>query len=314
MEAVVANLRPDARLLVLENGKFGERFEQIARLWFGDRVDVLRSPAGRANDLAAAEARLQRGDVTAVLAVLNESSTGVQNPGEALAKLCRDHDALFLADGVTAVGGIDVPIDKWDVDACVVGSQKCLGAPPGATLLSLSDAYLEQAQPRTLYMDLKTAAAKWSQAETPFTPATHLYVAVAEALDLLAEETLEARLRRTHRLALALRAGLRGLELPLFADPTSASDTVTAVAYPPGATEKDVRDVLKQEFGIAVAGGQGDLAGRIFRVGHMGYVGAREIAALLACLEAALARTAHAWPRGASVTAFFDAWAGKAGG
>lgn len=312
MEAVVSNVAgPGDRVLVLENGKFGERFSQIARAYLGDGATVVRTGMGEALDLERAEQALRQGEYKAVAAVLNESSAGVRNPGAVLAELCRRHDVLFLADAVTAAGGSHVPVDDWGVDACVVGSQKALGAPPGVTLLSLSKDYLAAARPRGLYMDLQKAAEQWEEEETPFTPATHLYLAVAEALDMLAEETLGKRIERARRLQRATRAALTALEIPLLVPDAIASETITAARYPPGVNEKDIRDVLKQEFGVVVAGGQGDLKGRIFRIGHMGYAQMREVFATMGCLELALARTTHVFTKGAGVSAFLDAWASK---
>lgn len=312
MEAVVANVAgPGDKVLVLENGKFGERFSEIARLYAGDGARVVKTPMGAPLDLAAAEAALGEGGVKAVAAVLNESSAGVKNPGAEIAELCRKYDALFLADGVTAVGGTNVPVDEWGIDACVVGSQKCIGGPAGATLLALSKDYLAAAKPRSLYMDLAKAAQQWSEEETPFTPATHLYLGIEAALDLLAAETLEKRLARTQRLARATRAALAALEVPLLPPDAIASDTITAARIPAGVTEKEIRDVLKNEFGIVVAGGQGEWKGKIVRIGHMGFAQARELVGTIGCLELALARTTHVYKRGAGVSAFLDAWAAK---
>lgn len=305
MEAIVSNIvAPGDRILVLENGKFGERFSDLAHRYAGPGAVILKHEMGQPLDLQRFEAELTKAPTKAVACVLNESSTGMANPGERIGELCRKHDAFFLADGVTAVGGTDVPVDKWNIDACVVGSQKCIGAPPGATLLSFSKEYLEAAQSPSLYMDLKSHAEKWAAEETPFTPATHLYLQCAEALEMLAEETLEARIRRTKTLAQGLRAALTALNIPLLVSAEFASDTITAARYPKGISEKEVRDVLKQEYGIVVAGGQGDLKGRVFRVAHMGYVRARELIALLGCLELALARTTHVYARGSGVAAF----------
>jgi len=312
MEAAVSNVvGPGDRILVLENGKFGERFSQIARAYAGDGATIVRSNMGEPLDLERAEAVLREREVKAVAAVLNESSAGVRNPGAVLADLCRKYDTLFLADAVTAAGGSTVPVDDWGVDACIVGSQKALGAPPGVTLLSLSKDYLAAARPRGLYMDLKKAAEQWGEEETPFTPATHLYLAVAEALDMLAEETIETRIERTQRLQRATRSALSALDIPLLVPDSLASETITAARYPAGVSEKDVREVLKHEFGIVIAGGQGDLKGKIFRIGHMGYAQMREILATIGCLELALARTTHVFPKGAGVTAFLDAWGPK---
>jgi aspartate aminotransferase-like enzyme len=305
-------VRPGEKILVLSNGKFGERLAQLAQMYAGDGAVVVQSPMGQPLDLARAESILDRGGVKAVAAVLNESSAGVRNPGAALSELCRAYKALFLADAVTAAGGMEVPVDDWGIDACVAGSQKCLGAPAGATLMTVSERYLESAKPRGLYTDVKKAAEQWAEEETPFTPATHLYFAVAEALEMLAEETLPKRIERTGRLARATRAALGALRVPLLPPEAIASDTITAARYPAGVGEKDVREVLKQEFGVVLAGGQGELKGQIFRIGHMGYVQVRDLLGAVGALEVALARTDHGATLGAGVSAFLEASTGKA--
>lgn len=308
MEAAVSNLvGPQDRIAVVVNGKFGERFADIAQRHCPKGTTLVTSPLGSPVDLAVLEDVLAKGGIKAVAAVLNESSAGVQNPGEKLAELCRKYDAFFIADGVTAVGGMEVPVDRWGVDICIVGSQKCLGAPPGLAYLSVSDAAYAELRSVSLYLDLKLHLDRWAEEETPFTPATHLFLATSAALDLLAEETLEKRIQRTARLAGAFRAGCATLGLSLLPDPAFASNTVTAVRNPPGVGEAQLRDPLRKEHGIVVAGGQGDLKGKIFRVGHMGFVQPRELVALLGALEELLGRVPIPVPPGAALSAFWRA-------
>ncbi|HLE47789.1 MAG TPA: alanine--glyoxylate aminotransferase family protein, partial [Candidatus Thermoplasmatota archaeon] len=272
MEAAVSNLvGPGDRIAVVVNGKFGERFAEIAKRYCPQGTVLIETPMGAPADLGRLEELLAAGGVKAVAAVLNESSAGVQNPGEKIADLCRRFDAFFIADGVTAVGGVDVPVDKWGIDVCIVGSQKCLGAPPGVAYLSCSDEAFAAFRSPSLYLDLKALFSKWADEETPFTPATHLFLATQAALDLLAEETLEKRIQRTRRLAHAFRAACAAIGLPLLAHEATPSDTITAVRYPAAVTEAQVRDVLRSQFGIVVAGGQGDLKGKIVRLGHLGF-------------------------------------------
>lgn len=306
MEAALCNLvGPDDRVAVLVNGKFGERFADIAERYCPKGTTLVKSPMGAPWDLAALEEVLARGGVRAVAGVLNESSAGVQNPGEKLAELCRKYDAFFIADGVTAVGGMDVPVDKWGIDVCIVGSQKCLGAPPGLTYLCVSDAAHAELRSTSLYLDLKLYLDRWAEEETPFTPATHLFLATAAALDMLAEETWEKRVQRTGRMAGAFRAGCAALGLSLLPEAAIASNTVTAVRNPPGVSEAQLREPLRKEHGIVVAGGQGELKGKIFRVGHMGYAQPRELVALLGALEDLLGRVPVPVSPGASLSAFW---------
>ena len=309
MEAAVSNvIGPGDKILVLENGKFGERFAKLAKMYAGDGAVVVKTEMGQPWNLAEAERLIAGGGFKAVACVANESSAGVANPAARIAELCKQHDAFFLLDGVTAVGGADVPVDKWGVDACIVGSQKCIGAPAGLSYLALSDEYLAAAKPRSLYGDLKSAANKWNEGTTPFTPATHLFLATAAALKLLAEDTLESRIERCKRQARAFRAAMAALGLNLLPPAEIASETITAVRYPAGAGEKEIRDVLKNDFGIVVAGGQDELKGKIMRVGHMGFARSRELVATVGCIEQALSRTTHPTTLGAGVSAFLRQW------
>lgn len=309
MEAAVSNVaRRGDRVLVLQNGKFGQRFSNIAAAYAGDGAVVVETPMGSPWDLDRAAEELAKGDVKVVAAVANESSAGIRNDVEALAKLVRGSEALFVLDGVTAVGGMNVPLDKWNVDACIVGSQKCIGGPAGATLLALSDRYIESASHHGFYLDLKRAAEKWNDGDTPFTPATHLFFGIAEALDLLADETLATRIGRCEKMMRATRAALAAARIPLLVADDHASPTITAGLLPDGVTDTQVRGVLKDEFGVVLAGAQDELKGKAFRIGHMGFVQPREIVAAIACLEHALARAGYSSTPGVGVNAFFSAW------
>lgn len=305
MEAAVSNLiGPGDQIAVLVNGKFGERFAEIAKRYCPQGTRVVQSAMGSAPDLAQLEALLSKGGIKAVAAVLNESSTGVLNPGERIGALCRQHDAFFIADGVTAVGGTEVAIEKWGIDVCIVGSQKCLGAPPGLTFVACSEEAYGAFRSPSLYLDLKLHFDGWEKEETPFTPATHLLLATLAAMDLLAAETLEKRIERTAQIARATRAGVGALGMPLLCEPAIASPTVTAIQYPPGLGDAHVRDVLKKEFGIVTAGGQGELKGKIFRVGHMGFTQKRELASFVTALEEVLERAGATTVPGAALRAF----------
>jgi aspartate aminotransferase-like enzyme len=306
MEAAISNLvGPDDKIVVVVNGKFGERFLDIARRYCPRGTIAVQSAMGMPVDLAALEAALAAGGVRAVAMVLNESSSGVANPGEKVAELCKKHDAFFIADGVTAVGGVDVPVDKWGIDVCIVGSQKCLGAPPGLTYLSASDEAFEAFRSPSLYLDLKLLFEKWADEETPFTPATHLFLATQAALELLGEETLEKRIERTERAARAFRSACDAMHLTLLPSHAVASNTISAVQNPPAVSEAQLREALRKEHGFVVAGGQGELKGKIFRVGHMGFAQTRELASLVATLEELLSKAGHPLTPGAGTGAFF---------
>ncbi len=308
MEAAVAGLaKPGERFLVAHNGKFGERFLQLARMYSGADAVSVAAPWGAPVDAEAVVAELETGEVGTVAMVVNESSTGVRNPVEKVAAACRKHDVMMIADGVTAYGGMDVPTEKLGIDVAICGSQKAVGAPAGAAFLAVSPRAEKALRSPGLYLDLKAVLDKWREDTTPFTPATHTFLGVAEALELLVEETLEVRVARNRRHAAAFRTAMARLGLDLLPAAGSESDTITAVRYPEGVGDADVRNVLKDEWGIVVAGGQAELKGKIFRVAHMGFVASSELASCVVALEACLARVAKTAPTGAAAGAFSDA-------
>ncbi len=307
MDAAVSNLvHWNDPAVGLENGKFGQRMGQLVQRYAGDAGVVLQAPWGSGFDLEAVEQRLEEG-ATAVAFTLNETSTAVMNQGAEVARLCRKHDAVSIADTITATGSVPVPMSEWGLDVSVVGSQKCLGGPSGLCFVGLSDRAYERLDSPSLYLDLKRYADRHDKDDqTPFTAAVPLHLACVEALDRVEEEGLEARFARTRTLAEACRAAAEAAGLELAAEAGVRSDTVTAVRYPDGVTDADVRPVLKDRFGVVVAGAQDQWKGKVFRVGHMGDTTWAELAAGWAAIEAALRAAGASVPRGAAVAAMMD--------
>jgi len=292
MEAAVANFGKGKRIACLVNGKFGERLYDISKR-YGEPT-LLASEWGTPLPLEALAASLEDGAEVVTL-VHNETSAGIRNPAHEVGKLCRKHDALFVMDGVTSIGGDVVEADRWGVDVAIVGSQKCLAAPAGLAAVSISDRAMERiADTRPYYLDLaayRKNAAK-DPMETPYTPAVPLFFALREAGLLIEEEGIEHRVMRHQRLAQAVRAAAEAWGLPLF--PTTDalhgySNTVTAIRMPEETTDSDLRGLVKK-LGVVIAGGQDHLKGKIFRIGHMGAVGAPEILATLGAVQAAMGR------------------------
>ncbi|MCI4322861.1 MAG: alanine--glyoxylate aminotransferase family protein, partial [Thermoplasmata archaeon] len=270
IEAVYSNLlRTGDRTLVITNGNFGERSEDIARRYC-DHVTTIKAPWGQGLPVEAVTAELEKGDVRAVCVVYNETSVGLTNDLARIQAPIRKSGALFLVDGISAVGGIRVPIQEWGVDALVAGSQKGLAAPAGLALVHLSDRARAELKPRSYYLDLVSHLASFEKNETPFTPAVPLFLALREALRLLKEETLAGRIERGHLLAEGTRAAAAAIGLSLFPDPRFASDTVTALKNPEGLPEDSVRKELQSKYHVLLQGGQASLKGKIFRIGHMG--------------------------------------------
>ena len=290
LESVYSSLVPrDGRTLVVTNGNFGERTDQIVRR-YSSTVTTVSAAWGEPLPVAGVRAELDKGDVKAVCVVHNETSVGLVNDLAAIAPAVRASGALFLVDGISAVAGIPLPIETWGVDAVVAGSQKGLAAPAGLALVHLSDRAVAALRPGTFYLDLAAHLKSLEKNDTPWTPAVPLFLALREALLLLREEGLEARLARTHRLAEAARSAVDALGLELFPDRRFASDTVTAVQNPDGMGDAELRKVLERQYNVLVQGGQGSLTGRIFRIGHMGIADWPDLLVTFAALERVLAK------------------------
>ncbi|TAJ45538.1 pyridoxal-phosphate-dependent aminotransferase family protein [Methanofollis fontis] len=304
MEAAVANFGRGKKIASPVNGKFGDRLLKIAQR-YGDAT-AIESEWGTPIDLDAVAESLENG-AEMVTMVHNETSAGILNPAKEVGALARKHDALFVMDGVTSVGGDEVLADDWGVDVAIVGSQKCLAAPSGLAAVAVSERAWERiVEDRPFYLDLAAYRKSGSKSpmETPYTPAVPLFLGLAESLAIIREEGMAARIARHRRMSSAVRAAVSAWGLDLF--PTldavhAYSNTVTAVRMPEGVTDSALRGTVKR-MGIEIAGGQDHLKGNIFRIGSMGAVSAPEILATLAAVQHAL-RTAGAKDVGDGVEA-----------
>jgi aspartate aminotransferase-like enzyme len=293
MEAAVANsLRPGERVLALVTGHFGHRFADIAERW-GVQVERLESTWGEPFDLAAVKRALEQGPwPKAIIATHNETSTGVVNDIAGLGQLVKGTPTLLMVDAVSSMGAMDIRTDEWGVDFMATSSQKALMLPPGLAFLSVSPKAWEtivQAGPCSYYFDLLAWKKSATRGFAPWTPSVTLLYGLAAALERLLDEGLPQVWARHRRYARMVRAGLRGMGLELVAQDEWASATVTA-ARTPGVEADKLRTLLKREYGLALAGGKGQLAGQIVRFSHMGYVSELEILGALGLLEAGLRR------------------------
>jgi len=306
LEAVYSSLVPkDGRTLVLTNGNFGERTDKIVRQC-STHVTTVTAPWGQPLPTEEVRRELAKGDVKAVCVVHNETSVGLANDLEVLVPAIRASGALFLIDGISAVAGIPLPIEKWGVDAVVAGSQKGLAAPAGLAIVHLSDRAVAALHPGSYYLDLAAHLKSLEKNDTPWTPAVPLFLALREALRLLQEEGLENRLARTHRLAEATRAAVDALGLELFPERAFASDTVTAVKNPSGLGDPEFRKVLERQYNVLLQGGQGALTGKIFRIGHMGIADWPDLLVTFAGIERILGKAGRVPNPGASLRAILD--------
>lgn len=314
MESAVTNLfNPGDQVLVVNGGKFGERWTKLSKT-FGLEVVELKVEWGcgaRVEDIGKALEAHPR--IVGVLVQASETSTTAVHPVKEIAALTRSRDIMLVVDGITAVGVYDVPMDRWGIDALITGSQKALMMPPGLAFIALSARAWERVKnvktPR-FYFDLARERDNLSKDTTAWTPAIALITGLREALLMMREEGLERIFARHARLAAATRAAAAALGLRLVA-PEAPSPAVTGIYVPPAVDGKKLVGYLRDRMGITFAGGQDHLAGKIVRIGHLGYVGAYDVVTAVAALEMALRKFGHAVELGRGVAAaeeiFIDA-------
>jgi aspartate aminotransferase-like enzyme len=307
MEAAIANvISPGDSVVSLVCGNFSERWAKISES-FGAKVERLSVPAGQPYVLEALKRCLDADTVKAIKAVTithNETSTGVINDLQAIAALVREHGAVSIVDAVTSFGASPIPIDEWGVDVLVCGSQKALMMPPGLAVIFFSEkAWKANAECKThrFYFDLKRYKKALSEKSTPFTPNVSLVAGLQASLSIMKEEGMAEIFARHRRMKSLLRSGLTQLGLELMVADDAASPTITAVLPPKAIAVDAIRKALKEQFRIAVADGQEDLKGKIFRIGHMGYVFDRDVLMVLSALESVLKELGHDCRAGAAV-------------
>jgi aspartate aminotransferase-like enzyme len=292
MESAVANLvSPGDRALVVSAGYFGERWAQILERYGAD-VRHLRYAWGETPDPADVVRELAGGDVELVYCTHCETSTGVVGDVRAIAEAARVAGALCVVDAVSSLGAVPLEQEAWGIDVVVSGSQKALMTPPGLALASPTAAAVERSReassPR-FYLDWARALAAQGQGRTPFTPAVSLVRGLDVALGMLLEAGLEQAWERSRRLGAACREGAKALGLELFSPDEDRSAVVTAISVPDGVDGVELVRRMRERSGVTVAGGQGELRGKIVRIGHIGFIGLDEVNAALEALALALA-------------------------
>ena len=294
MEAGMINtLSRGDKVLCGDNGKFGERWVKVARA-YGLEVDVVTAEWGQPLDPEAFRTALEADtekQIKAVVLTHSETSTGVINDLETIARYVKAHGtALTIADCVTSLGASNVPMDAWGLDVVASGSQKGYMLPPGLSFVAMSDrawaAYATSDLPK-FYLDLGPYRKTAAKDSNPFTPAVNLYFGLEAALDMMQKEGLEAIFARHERHRAAAQAGMEAIGLPLFAAKGHGSPAITAVA-PEGLDAELLRKTVKEKFDILLAGGQDHLKGKVFRIGHLGYVCDRDVLTAVSAIEATL--------------------------
>ena len=314
MEAAVVNtLSAGDRVIVVRAGKFGDRWLDLARAYGLEAID-LRAPFGQTVDAGrVAEALKSHPEAKAVLVQHSETSTGVLHDVRAYAAVTRQHDAILVVDAVSSLGIADLAMDAWGIDLIVSGSQKGLMLPPGLGFCALNEKAWRKTRTSTLpkfYFSLADELKYVTKNEVRFTPAVSIMVGLRAALRLIEAEGLANVFRRHDRLARATRAGAEALGLELFAQATP-SPAVTAVVSPKGVDSEKIVAAYSQSHNITIAGGQGEMKGQLFRLGHMGYAAEFDVVIALSALEQVLADLGLPVDFGASIRAAQKVFAEK---
>lgn len=308
MEAgIIGCCKPDAKTLVCHSGKFGERWRDILARFNLPHVEYQLEYGQGFKAEALAQKFKEHSDIKAVIFVHSETSTAAVSEAQGMAKVCRDHGALCLVDGITSIGTIPFKMDEWGIDVAVTGSQKAMMLPPGLGIIAVSDRawdVIDSHQAPTYYNDLKAYRKSIEKSDTPYTPNNQMISGLKFTLSQIKETGLENVWAKSALLAKATRTAVEGLVLKLFAsDPV---DSVTAITVPEGVDEARLRKDMRSKYGIHCAGGQGSMKGEIIRLNHMGYVDEVDTLGAIAALEWTLADQGYKFEMGAGITAFSE--------
>ena len=315
MEMALVNVAaPGERVLVVSQGYFGDRWGDLAAS-FGVEAELLRAPWGEAVPPDQVARALAGGSYRAVTITHVDTSTGTGAPVAEYCRLLAGRDELVILDGVCATGGVDEPCDAWGVDVLLTAPQKAIGAPPGVAMCLFSPRAMAHRRSLARVSAYYADVLRWLPImEDPgryySTPCVNEIFALAEALRIVHEEGLEARFARHARLGAACRAGLEALGLAAFTAPDCRAATLSVMRLPEGVDDAAFRREAYRR-GVTLAGGLGPVAGKAFRVGHMGNIGVAEIAATLETIEASLATVGANVPRGAALAAAAPLLAGE---
>ncbi len=309
--AVVNFFSPGDKVVVLNIGAFGQRFINISKAYGLDVIEI-KSERGKAADTAKLEETLNADKAKAIKGVMfqhNETSTGVLNDVKKISEIVRKHGALIVVDAVSGLLTAPLKTDEWGLDVVVSGSQKAFMVPPGLAFISVSKKAWEAnktAKCPRFYFDLQKAMKFAEKGETPWTPALSVIYGMQESIKMIRAEGLENIFARHEKMQKAARAGMKALGLKLLADDSVASKAVTAVFPPDGVDADAMRKIVREKFGVVLAGGQEELKGKVFRIGHLGYVDQLELVAALGAIEKSLAEIGFNVKKGAGVAAALE--------
>ena len=306
VEATFVSLfSPGDTVIAINGGKFGERWVKMPRTFGLNAVEIKVEWGMAPTRDQVLNALKEHPEAKGVYLVHSETSTGTATDIEGLEHVIHENsEALVCVDGITAVGAHEFRFDEWGIDVCVTGAQKGLMIPPGLSFVAVSKRAIDAMEKSTLpkfYFDLRKALKSHEQDDTPWTPAISLIIGLDEALKMIRKEGIENIWRRHERLAIGLREGIRGMGLKLFSE--FPSFAVTPVWLPEGIEWKSFNRILKEKYGITIAGGQGDYAGRIFRISHLGYYDELDMITMISALEMTLFESGFSFELGAGLRA-----------
>jgi len=309
MEAAIANLMEKGdRVLCVENGYFGEKWEEIVET-HGGEVDRVRFEWGAPVDVKQVEEKLDSNEYKLFTVEHVDTSTGITNDLEKIGELRRNTDALYIVDSVCGLGGMPLKMDEWNIDYCLTGSQKALGAPPGISLFCLNDEAWQAVEkrgspPSDYYVNLRRWKPIMDNPKGYFaTPATGLVLGMLESLRIIFEEGLEKRWGRHEVFSKAFQAGIKALGWGSFPAEGHNAHTLSVPMVPEGVDDAKMRATMYQKYGVIIAGGLGKLGGKTVRVGHMGNDTMNDLVATMGTMEMSLAEMGHVDDLGKAVGA-----------
>ena len=305
MEAAVSNLlSPGDKAICIQGGKFGERWTELCKSYKIDPI-VIDVEWGKAVQSSQIEEALSKdSSIKAVFTTLCETSTGVVMDIKSIAGYVKNTNAVLVVDAISGLGADDCQTDNWGIDVVVCGSQKGLMLPPGLAFCSVSKKawdLVEKSQSPKFYFDFKSYRKSWQKQDLPFTSSIPLIIALNESLKLMKKEGLQNLFKRCSSLAQTTKNSCKALGLELFADRSCASCAVTSVKVPEAVDGGKLVKIMRDEYGVTIAGGQTHLKGKIFRIAHMGYINKSDIIEAISCLEEVLGKLGYKFPQGAGV-------------
>ena len=309
MEGAVANvLSPGEKALVVRGGKFGERWAEICKA-YGIETINLDIEWGRCVKVEKIlEYLIKYNDIKAVFIQAHETSTGVKFPLKEIGEALKNRDVVLVVDAISALGAIELLVDDWHLDIVVGASQKALMLPPGLSFVSISEKgwkWIERSKLPKYYFDFKKEADALKRNQPAYTSAVSLVIGLLENLRYIKKRGLKNIIEHHRRLSEATKSAIKAMGLNLFTK-EGLSEAITVVEVPPGIDGKEIVRLLKEEYGIMIAGGQGRLKGKIFRISHMGYVDENDIIVVISALEAVLNKLGYHVKKGVGIKAAQD--------